>query len=168
MIFRLDPNGKETVLHNFAQGTDGAWPVAGLINDAEGNLYGTASYGNAYSYGVVFEINPSSVMTAHDVFPQVAQGEWPMAGLVRDSEGNLYGTTVNGGTNGDGVVFKLDMTGHETVLHSFTGGLDGAHPLAGLLLDSNGNLYGTTYRGGDLSCKGSAGFGCGVVFKITP
>ena len=79
---------------------------------------------------------------------------------VRDSAGNLYGTTAYGGTYGGGVVFKVDTTGAETVLYSFTGGADGANPYAGLLRDSAGNLYGTTTAGG--------AYGGGVVFKITP
>jgi uncharacterized repeat protein (TIGR03803 family) len=88
--------------------------------------------------------------------------------LVRDSAGNLYGTTLAGGNLacGCGVVFKLDTTGKETVLHRFTGGADGAYPEAGLVRDAAGGLYGTTYAGGDLACGGSGG--CGVVFKLTP
>jgi uncharacterized repeat protein (TIGR03803 family) len=99
-------------------------------------------------------------------------GERPVTGpLVRDSAGNLYGTTIFGGTfrncNGDacGVVFKLDANGEETVLHDFTGGADGALPFAGLAIDNSGNLYGTT-QGGGARCFASST--CGVVFKITP
>ena len=96
-------------------------------------------------------------------------GGFPLGGLVRDGVGNLYGTTYVGGnatkcTGGCGVVFKLDTTGVETVLHSFTGGADGANPATPLLLDSSGNLYGTALQGGT-SCGNS---GCGVVFKIAP
>ncbi len=93
-----------------------------------------------------------------------ADGSFPPAGLVRDTAGNLYDTTEGGGTHGDGTVFKLDTTGKETVLHSFTGGVDGRDPKAGLVRDNAGNLYGTTFSAGDLACGG--GFGCGVVFKL--
>jgi len=82
----------------------------------------------------------------------------PQSPLIRDSAGNLYGTTRVGGASNQGVVYKLDATGHEMVLYSFTGGADGAHPYAGLILDSAGNLYGTTYRGGPANA--------GVVYKV--
>jgi uncharacterized repeat protein (TIGR03803 family) len=87
-----------------------------------------------------------------------ADGSLPHAGVVRDSAGNLYGITYQGGTSGYGVVYKLDTTGHETVLYSFTGGADGRSPYAGVSLDSAGNLYGTTYNGGTA--------GAGVVYEI--
>ncbi len=97
----------------------------------------------------------------------VADGDDTKPGLVRDKEGNLYGTTVQGGNlscnaapSGCGVVFKIDTTGTETVLHSFTGGADGAILYGGLVRDKAGNLYGTTSNGG--------ASGVGTVFKITP
>jgi uncharacterized repeat protein (TIGR03803 family) len=85
--------------------------------------------------------------------------------LVRDATGNLYGTTYFGGNADDGVVFKLDTNGKETVLHSFTGGSDGGEPWAGLTMDSSGNFYGATAFGGDTKCFPPSG--CGVVFEIT-
>jgi uncharacterized repeat protein (TIGR03803 family) len=91
----------------------------------------------------------------------------PLAGLIRDAAGNLYGTTLFGGIGGfEGVVFKLDRTGTETVLYSFTGGADGGNPYAPLIMDKKGNLYSTTNIGGDLN--GCSGYGCGVVYKLTP
>jgi uncharacterized repeat protein (TIGR03803 family) len=167
-VFKIDAAGNETVLHSFSQASDGAWPVASLIRDAVGNLYGTTSYGNSKTYGVVFEINTTGQLIAHDVFTQASKGVWPKAGLVRDAEGNLYGTTESGGTHNFGVVFKLDPLGNETVLHSFTGGADGRFPVAGLLLDARGDLYETTVQGGDMSCSGGSGFGCGVIFSRRP
>ena len=89
---------------------------------------------------------------------------------MEDKEGNLYGTTQFGGdaTCQCGVVFKLDTTGKEAVMYSFTGGSDGAYPFAGLVMDGAGNLYGTTGAGGgDFTCSSGTGQGCGVVFKIT-
>jgi uncharacterized repeat protein (TIGR03803 family) len=88
-----------------------------------------------------------------------ADGANPVAGLVADSAGNLYGTTYAGGASGVGVVFKVDKAGTETLLYSFTGGADGARPRAGLIRDLAGNLYGTTSEGGS---------GQGVVFEIAP
>ncbi|MGA8490284.1 MAG: choice-of-anchor tandem repeat GloVer-containing protein [Terriglobales bacterium] len=89
-----------------------------------------------------------------------ADGRTPFAGLVRDSAGNLYGTTYEGGASGVGVVFKLDTTGAETVLYSFTGRADGRNPSGDLVQDSAGDFYGTTTFGGDASCTS---YGCGVV-----
>jgi len=96
-----------------------------------------------------------------------SDGGYPSAGLVRDSAGNLYGTTASGrgsGCNGlgCGTVFKLALDGSETVLYSFTGGSDGANPNAGLIRDASGNLYGTATYGG----AGCGSYGCGVVFKL--
>jgi uncharacterized repeat protein (TIGR03803 family) len=89
--------------------------------------------------------------------------------LALDKLGNLYGTTVSYGAYGCGTVFKLDTAGNETVLYTFTGGADGAVPTAGVVLDGQGNLYGTTaYGGGSGTCLYGTIDGCGVVFKLTP
>jgi uncharacterized repeat protein (TIGR03803 family) len=155
------------VLHRFTGGDDGGQPVAGLIRDAEGNLYGTAEFGGAFGYGTVFKLDAAGKETVLHTFTG-GDGLWPLAALVRDDAGNLYGTTWNGGTSkggacihGCGTVFKMDKAGKETVLHAFTGGADGGYPAAGLTFDAAGNLYGTTAGGGKYpqSC-------CGVVFKI--
>jgi uncharacterized repeat protein (TIGR03803 family) len=183
VVFKVDTSGNETVLYTLSGGSDGAYPGSVLLFDAQGNLYGTTRNGGigcGTGCGVVFELSPQSgggwsetVLYEFCSLSNCADGESPGSGpLVRDSAGNLYGTTFFGGTstrcNGTcGVVFKLDNTGKETVLHSFTGGSDGAIPEAGLSVDSSGNLYGTTYGGGDLNCHPKYG-GCGVVFKITP
>jgi uncharacterized repeat protein (TIGR03803 family) len=184
VVFRVDAAGNETVLHTF-EGYDGYDPDSVLIFDSQGNLYGTSAHGGSSSgcgdsgCGTVFELSPESrggwsekVLYSFCSLSSCADGEEPGVGpLVRDSAGDLYGTTVMGGAyrncNGDtcGVVFKLDAAGKETVLHSFTGGKDGANPVAGLAVDSRGNLYGTTQAGG-ATCYTS--YTCGVVFKITP
>jgi uncharacterized repeat protein (TIGR03803 family) len=108
--------------------------------------------------GVVFKLDTTGTETVLHTFTAGADGAEPDAGLIRDSAGNFYGTTYLGGINGNGVVFKLDTTGTETVLYSFTGGADGGSPAAGLIRDSAGNLYGTTYEGGTSDA--------GVVFKL--
>ena len=154
-VFKLDPTGKETVLHSF-NGADGEYPYAGLVQDAKGNLYGTTSEGGDYGYGTVFEVDPTGKET---VLYSFAHKEYPHAGLIRDATGNLYGTTVGGGSHGYGTVFKVDPTGKETVLHSFTGTSDGGNPYASLIRDANGNLYGTTVAGGS--------HGYGTVFKVS-
>jgi uncharacterized repeat protein (TIGR03803 family) len=162
-VFKVDASGTFTVLHAF-NGTDGGNPDAGLVLDAEGNLYGTTSAGGAFGFGVVFKMDPTGAETLFYNFTGGTDGNAPFGVLARDTAGNLYGTTNSGGdlSNcfgvGCGVVFKLDASGNETVLHSFTGGADGANLIAGLVLDLAGHLYGVANGGG------AAGFG--VVFKL--
>jgi uncharacterized repeat protein (TIGR03803 family) len=184
VVYEVDATGSESLLYSFTGGSDGGGPDSVLLFDAQGNLYGTTQNGGneqcgGTGCGVVFELSPyaggtwtETVLYTFCSLSGCADGERPLTGpLVRDSAGNIFGTTYFGGTsrncNGDtcGVVFKIDTTGRETVLHSFTGGSDGALPYAGLAMDSHGNLYGTT-QGGGAKCFTSST--CGVVFKITP
>jgi uncharacterized repeat protein (TIGR03803 family) len=174
-VFKLSKIGKETVLHSFTYwGSEGYSPGAGVVRDAQGELYGTTSAGGAYNSGTVFKLSQAGKLRILYSF----RGLYPRgdgdsgAGLIQDAEGNLYGTTSEGGDiscplgdNGCGIVFKLSKAGKETVLYRFTGGLDGAYPGAGVVRDAQGNLYGTTYNGGDLSCEN--GHGCGVVFELS-
>ena len=139
-VFKVDTSGKETVLHTLT-GTDGIYPYGGLIRDAAGNLYGTASGGGLYGAGTVFELDTSGSETVLYKFTGYSDGAGPIGGLVRDNAGNLYGTAGGGGA-GHGTVFKVNTTGKETVLYSFTDS-DGP-PSGGLLRDKNGTLYGTT------------------------
>jgi uncharacterized repeat protein (TIGR03803 family) len=165
-VFKPDANGKLTLLHSFAGTPDGVNPLAGLLRDAAGNLYGTTFYGGTNGgYGTVFKLNAKGKLTLLHSFAGMPDGVNPYSRLIRDSAGNFYGTTFYGGTLGYGTVFKLDTAGKLTVLHSFNPSPDGAHPIAGLILDKAGNLYGATSDGGDLSCGFS---GCGTVFKLTP
>ena len=176
-VFKLDTTGNETVLYSFKVGTDGYYPEAGLVQDGQGNLYGTTyaggdlacSFGNGC--GTVFKLDTTGKETVFYSFTGVGgDGADPQAGLVRDAQGNLYGTAGGGGDlacdppNGCGTVFKVDTTGKETVLYSFKGSPDGHQPLAGLVRDAQGNLYGTTHEGGDLPCE--LPVGCGTVFKL--
>jgi uncharacterized repeat protein (TIGR03803 family) len=157
VVFKLDSTG-ETVLYNFkGTSTSGANPQAGLIRDSAGNLYGT-TYNGGTCCGVIFKMDTTGAETVLYSFKGGADGAFPEAGLIRDSAVNLYGTTLaGGGVSGAGVVFKLDTTGTQTVLHRFKG-LDGANPQAGVIGDSAGNLYGTTQYGGASNY--------GVVFKV--
>jgi uncharacterized repeat protein (TIGR03803 family) len=148
VVFKLDTAGNETVLHNFGGIGDGAYPRAGLVQDAAGNLYGTTLFGGTSNFGTVFKVDTTGKETVLYSFTGGADGESPFAALLRDAAGNLYGTTVLGGAFTLGTVFKLDATGKETVLYSFAGGTDGANPTAGLVEDELGNLYGTTEGGG--------------------
>ena len=161
VVYELDSTGKETVLHNFAGGaSDGANPFSGLVEDSGGNLYGTTFNGGAHNLGTVFKIDASSKESMLYSFAGGANdGANPQAGLAIDSDGNLFGTTSNGGTAGVGIVFELDAGGKEAVLHTFAGGdSDGANPYARVIRDPKGNLYGTT-TGGGVNNKGT-------VFKL--
>jgi uncharacterized repeat protein (TIGR03803 family) len=176
-VFKLDAAGKKTILHNFGGApSDGAYPYAGVIRDSAGNLYGTTYSGGSGACtngcGTVFELDKDTltetVLYSFTGYP--ADGAFPYAGLVQDTNGNLYGTTVYGGTSDNGIVFKLNPSAKETVMYNFTGGTDGGVPRAPLVMDPAGNLYGTTYDGGlkGGACGGSPDFSCGVVFKLTP
>jgi len=166
-IYKITKRGKETKLGWFNWGCcTGVYPSGALVRDASGDLYGTTRYGahlrhrKLEGYGSIFKLDAGAGGYVNELysFTGGADGATPYAGLVRDSAGNLYGTTESGGA-GYGVVFKLDAAGNYTVLHTFTG-LDGANPYASLLLGANGNLFGTTYAGGD--------YNYGVIFEITP
>ena len=164
IAFELTTTG-ETVLHRFAGGTDGANPYAGLIEGAAGTFYGTTSAGGTSNSGVVFKVTKTGETVLHTFTGPPGDGAIPYAGLVQDSAGNLYGTTSAGGKFNSGVVFKLDTAGSETILYNFTGGADGAFPYGGLLLNSAGNLLGTTSGGGITTGNCYPG-GCGVVFFV--
>src|ERR1700693_3503348 len=133
--FKLDTTGAETTLHSFGFRSDGRIPLGGLIRDAAGNLYGTASEGGASGQGTVFKLDRTGAETVLHIFTgSSGDGALPGGDLVRDAAGNLYGTTYAGGASDMGTVFRLETTGTETVLYSFRGKpLDGAHPYAGLV-----------------------------------
>jgi uncharacterized repeat protein (TIGR03803 family) len=173
-LFELTPAAggtwTEKVLHSFSGGADGTHPYAGLIFDAAGNLYGTTDLGGAYGYGTVFELTPAAGGTwtekvLHNFNNDGTDGIEPLAPLIIDAAGNLYGTTYQGGAyNSYGTVFELTPaaggTWTEKVLHSFGSGTDGLIPYGGLIFDAAGNLYGTTAYGGTNDL--------GTVFELTP
>jgi uncharacterized repeat protein (TIGR03803 family) len=163
VVFRL--TGKQlTVLYSFKGPPDGANPVAGLTMDSEGNLYGTTrDGGQAYNAGTVFKLGPSGkerVLHRFRVTNAQHDGVYPESAVIRDAQGNLYGTTEEGGPSGGGVVYEITTNGKEKILHSFCTGdcSDGAFP-NGLIMDAVGNLYGTASAGGTN--------GDGTIFKIT-
>ena len=165
-VFRVDSNGRETVLHNFTGGADGANPVSTLVGDGRGNLYGTTLYGGSscsdiVGCGTVFAVDLLGHEIVLHAFTAGPDGEFPYAGLVRDSNDNLYGTASTGGITGNGTVFMLDAARRLNVLYTFEGGADGQYPYGGLLRDSAGNLYGTTANGG------VGNYSYGTVFKLS-
>jgi uncharacterized repeat protein (TIGR03803 family) len=170
-VFELKPaNGtwSEKVLYSFNPHTQDGFGVSDLIFDASGNLYGTTRYGGADDFGLVFELSPKAggrwtEKVLHNFSKNGKDGIYPAAGLIFDKSGNLYGTTLYGGTDSGGTVFQLTPTGGgnwtETRLHNFNG-TDGAAPWGALIFDAAGNLYGTTISGGAQAD--------GTVFEIAP
>ncbi|HXM12759.1 MAG TPA: choice-of-anchor tandem repeat GloVer-containing protein [Terriglobales bacterium] len=158
-VFKVTSAGNEIVEYSFGGGADGAYPDGGLVRDAEGNFYGTANQGGAYNYGTIFKITALGQFTVLYSFPGGVSGANPYADLNLDQQGNIFGVTDAGGGHNFGVVFRLDPSGNETVLHSFAEEADGVHP-SGLIIDASGNLYGTTYQGGKHNH--------GSVFKVVP
>jgi uncharacterized repeat protein (TIGR03803 family) len=175
VVYEITSSGTEKVLYSFTGLNDGGYPAGPLVLDGAGNLYGVTSDGGPYECfeeygcGTVFELSPSGVETTLWAFTGGADDGNPYAGVVRDAQGNLYGTTGQSGDFGPfpGTVFKLTPAGVETQLYSFTGEKDGSGPEAALLRDAAGNIYGTTYYGGVESCYDEMQNGCGVVFEIT-
>src|SRR5271154_751301 len=173
VVFELISNGNggwtEKILHNFNHGgKDGCGPASSLILDASGNLYGTTVLGGTDHAGTVFEFTPTAdgswtESLLHSFKYNGADGNYPYSGLTFDAAGNIYGTTFSGGAYGDGAVFQLAHSPGgawgETVIHSFNGGIDGIFPIATLVLDKSGNLYGASYEGGV--------YGDGLVFELS-
>jgi uncharacterized repeat protein (TIGR03803 family) len=190
-VFKLTPPIKkgdpwtESILYNFTQ-ADGYGPYDTLVLDKTGNLYGTTRYAGLHFAGMVFKLSPPHKQggawkekVLHS-FGTTGDGDGPIAGLVFDKKGALYGTTLSGGTSTAcaggpcGTVFKLAPpltkggAWTETILHSFSGAPDGALPQAALTFDSAGALYGTTSSGGNSTCLIFTVPGCGTVFRLTP
>ena len=175
VVFKLTKsdggNWTETVIHAF--GTlvlDGATPEAGVTLDAAGNIFGTTGGGGLYTWGTVYELTPAAdgtwtLSVLHSFNNNGKDGHDPTSTLIFDSNGNLYGACPLGGRYGYGIVFELipqkDGSWKEKVLHDFIGGfIDGSFPVAGLILDKEGNLYGST--------QGSSGVGRAIVFELMP
>src|ERR1035437_8894175 len=168
-IFKITPGGTLTTLYSFCSQTnctDGATPYAGLVQAANGDLYGTTYYGGTNGGGTVFKITQGGTLTTLYSFcsqTNCTDGTGPGAGLVQAANGDFFGTTQVGGANDGGTAFKITPSGTLTTLYSFcsqTNCADGAYPYAGLVQLANGDLYGTTYSGGNNYN--------GTVFKITP
>jgi uncharacterized repeat protein (TIGR03803 family) len=176
-VFQITPAGTFTTLYSFCVTTcaDGGNPQAELVQASNGDLYGTTANGGIIdgnpsdgAQGTLFKITTAGVLTTLHTFctrTGCPDGAHPVAKLVRGSDGFLYGTTSAGGPHGDGTVFKVNLLGNVTTLHSFDG-TDGAVPVAGLVQATDGNFYGTTSQGGANS--GCDTLTCGTAFKMTP
>jgi uncharacterized repeat protein (TIGR03803 family) len=175
-IYRISPSGKLTTLHNFCAQSgcpDGAG-AAGLTLAPDGNFYGeTYDGGSTNGAGTIFKITPEGKLTTLYRFcakAQCADGAQPEQRLFLATDGNFYGTTDGGGTNGFGTIFKVTSKGKLTTIHSFctkTGCTDGAYPFSSIMQGRDGNFYGTTAEGG-IQNQGCARYGCGVAYKLTP
>jgi uncharacterized repeat protein (TIGR03803 family) len=183
-VFKVDKKGKETVLYNFAGGSDGEYPEGALVRDSAGNLYGATDGGGypdcgyGYTCGTIYKVDKHGDETVLYRFGGLPDGHSADSSLLLDKAGNLYGTTEAGGDNscnpgyGCGTAFKIDKQGREIILHTFTGTeeLDGAFPYAGFVADASGNLYSTTTLGGAPTCgmqdRSEETGGCGTVFEI--
>ncbi len=168
-VFKMTPQGVVSLLHLFGDGTvsnDGISPLAPLIQATDGNFYGTTDFGGSAGEGTIFRITPLGVVTTLHSFGDgsvASDGTYPWCALVQAKDGNFYGTTPQGGSANEGVVFKMTPLGVVTTLHSFGDGSipsDGTYPEGGLVQGVDGNLYGTTEEGGTTIYYGTA-------FKIT-
>jgi len=169
-VFELAANGGEKVLYSFKGGRDGCNPESTLLADSSGNFYGTTlGYYDPQGgdYGTVYKLAPGAAETVIYAFRGGDDGCEPSSGLVADSAGNLYGTAPGCGASGYGTIFEISGNGTETTVHTFTGGADGAVPIAGLIADAADNFYGTTYEGGGAGL-GQCTIGCGTIFKLAP
>ena len=161
-VFQISPSGNYTNLYSFVGSpNDGSRPWAGLVQGSDSNFYGTTGYGGLNDNGIVFQISPSGCYTNLYSFAGYPDDGREPNGLVQGSDGNFYGTTYDGGTNDNGIVFQINPSGCYTNLYSFAGSPnDGAHPEAGLVQGSDSNFYGTTWLGGTNDY--------GTVFRISP
>jgi len=157
-VFAISRGGHLSVIYSFGAGVDGGNPAAKLLSDGSGTFYSTTYNNGAHGWGTVFNVTSSGSEHVIYAFTGGDDGRNPATGVTADAAGNLYGTTYFGGTADKGVVFRIASDGTESVLHSFTGGDDGANPLSDLLMDKRGNIYGTANQGG--------ANGGGTVFEI--
>jgi uncharacterized repeat protein (TIGR03803 family) len=175
-VFKITPGGALTTLYSFCSDLvgeyclDGAFSTGGVIQDIDGNFYGTTPAGGTTNDGTIFELTPGGTLTTlHDFCQQsgCTDGVGPYAGLVAATDGNFYGTTTYGGATGNGTIFKLSPSGTLTTLYNFcqqSGCTDGGEPTS-LIQAVDGDFYGTTVYGGDsTSCPNR----CGTIFRITP
>jgi uncharacterized repeat protein (TIGR03803 family) len=161
-VFKISTNGALTSLYSFTSGSDGAYPLAGLVQGSDGNFYGSTA-GEAFMFAnAVFQISTNGTLNAlYASFPPFGGNS---SRLAQGGDGFFYGTTQYGGTSSDGTVFKISTNGPPTTLHSFSLA-DGLTSFGGLVLGSDGSFYGTTYGGGNTNLNN--GFGYGTVFKVT-
>jgi uncharacterized repeat protein (TIGR03803 family) len=165
-VYKLIPESfgfEVQVLYSFQNQSDGNTPYGGLVIDNAGDLYGSTAKGGQNGGGTIFELSPSNGGWTFNLLYSLSGLMGPEASLTFDAAGNLYGTTSADGTHDDGSVFELSPSNGGwiyTDLHNFTGGSDGSDPVSSVVLDANGNIFGTASKGGP--------DGAGTVFEIAP
>jgi uncharacterized repeat protein (TIGR03803 family) len=165
-VFRISSTGTYSNLYSFGGSPDGRVPSAGLAQGSDGNLYGTTAGGGTTTNGIVFRISSTGTYSNLYSFGNLPDGSQPYGALVQGSDGNFYGTTLAGGTTGNGTVFRISPSGTYSNLHSFGSfPTDGKLPQAGLVQGSDGNFYGTTQLGGSTNLNNGVGYG--TVFRIS-
>ena len=170
IVYKIDSQGHETILHRFTNGADGGHPFDTLLQGSDGALYGTAESGGTVDGGLLFKMDKAGNETVLYNFLGGSDGFGPFGNVIRDAGGNFFGTTEFGGTSctnttyGCGTVFEYNANGTETILYRFTGKRDGAQPVTDLVMDRRGYLYGTTEYAGDKECRSQVG--CGVAFRL--
>lgn len=158
-VFQITSAGAFTRIYSFTGGDDGGYPSGALIQTSDGSLYGTTSGGGSLGAGTVFRLAADGTFTTVYAFTGASEGGYPAAGVVQAGDGNLYGTTTQGGDGSNGTVYQLTSAGALVVLHAFTGNDDGSYPYAGVIQGRDGSFYGTTLQGG-LS-------GLGTVYRVS-
>jgi hypothetical protein len=181
IVFKLTPSGNmdeawsEKILYRFTDGNDGGGPNGGLVLNAKGSLFGTAGGGANQEVGVVYELTADGQwkdIVLYGFPSNWEDGEGPLAGVLRDTSGDLYGTASAGGTSRGGTVFRLKYSRANggkysfSLLHDFGGNPDGAYPASSLVFHGTSDLFGTTQEGGTGQNCGRGG--CGTVFEVAP
>jgi len=176
-VYKITPSGTLTTLYTFcslSKCADGSSPEGDLIQATDGNFYGTTSLGGPGNGGTIFRLTPSGALTTLYTFCSLANckdGAMPYGALLQGTDGNLYGTTVNGGATGNGTAFRVTPSGQLDTLYSFcslANCVDGQYPYGELVEGSDGNFYGTTESGGTKANGNICALGCGTLFQLTP
>ena len=170
-LFKIGPAGKFSVLYKFHGPNDAKLPNSVPVLDSAGNIYGTTQSGGTAGEGALYKFSAGTETVLFSFGVNLFSVPFSPLGVTLDSAGNFYGTTLLGGdpscpigSSGCGVIFKIDLTGQETILYKFTNGPDGGEPYNGVIRDAAGNLYGTTHFGGNLGCFQA--IGCGTVYEL--
>jgi uncharacterized repeat protein (TIGR03803 family) len=158
-VFKMTQAGALSIVYNFMGTSDGGEPQAGLVQGVDGNFYGTTLLGGSAGSGTVFKVTPGGTLTTLHNFAGNPDGARPVGGLTQGLDGNFYGTTLQGGSNSNGMVYRVTPAGTLTILHSFTNNPDGAQPSSSIVQAVDGNFYGTTNAG---TTNGN-----GTIFKFT-
>jgi len=161
ILYKLSKTGKLTILHSFTGGTTDGCNVLGTpFRDAAGNFYGTTSSCGTDNLGTVWKVNKyGKEKVLHSFAGGTSDGEYPLAGVIMDAEGNLWGNTETGGATKFGTVYKISKSGHYTLVHSFDG-TDGKYPYGSFAQNAKGTIFGSALNGGTI--------GYGTVWKIIP